>query len=229
MSNITSQSLKLKRADGKIVDAVFYDNSDINTVKILDIKTLKFEGKKTKDITKDDIRKVVFKGEDKLYLQNKKSKMVAGLSKKHLGKIISTVFTKDKDGKYGYLKKEIVSNVDTIFFLAIPILKHSELKKLMLYDCQIIHRFALPLKIGGLIFFVMITIKERTDSKNIIIDKFTIYDLYSEAQENEKSSDSPSTVSLENNSMTTRSHYRMITYSINDLIEFVKFSITKIQ
>ncbi len=225
MSNITNQPLKLKRADGKIVDAVFYDNSDINTVKILDIKTLKFEGKKTKDITKLDIRNAVFKGKDKLYLQNNKSRIVAGLSKKHLAKIISTVFTKDKEGKYGYLKKEIISNVDTIFFLAIPILKHSELKKQALYNNQIICRYALPLKIGGFIFLVMITVKERLDYEEMSIDEFTVYDLYSELEQNKNPLDSPSTVSKR----TFRSHYQADTYSINDLIEFVKFSITKIQ
>ncbi len=50
------------------------------------------------------------------------------------------------------------------------ILKHAELKKEVLYDCQIIHRFAIPLKIGGLEFLTMITVKERTDSKDTIID-----------------------------------------------------------
>lgn len=203
---------------------------------------------KTKDITKSDIRNAVFKGEEKLYLQNNKSKIVAGLSKKHLNKIISTIFTKDTKGKYGYLKKEIISNVDTIFYAAIPILKHPELKKPLLYDTQIIHRLALPLKIGGLTFFVMITVKERTDFEDIQIDEFTIYDLYSEAMLNKKSPDSssaasvgnnpmttrsqyqvtnnkpfgsPSTASVGNNPMTFRSHYRMATYSINDLVEFV--------
>ena len=58
----------------------------------------------------------------------------------NLNKIISTVFTKDTEGKYGYLKKEIVSNVDTIFYAAIPILKHPEIKKQALYHNQIIHR-----------------------------------------------------------------------------------------
>ena len=87
----------------------------------------------------------VLKGEEKILLQNKHSNMVAGLSKKHLNKIISTVFTKDTEGKYGYLKKEIISNVDAIFFAAVPILKHPELKKTMLYDCQIIHRLALQI------------------------------------------------------------------------------------
>ena len=124
MSNIQTEPSALKRKDGKIVTASFYNNFDIENVEILDIKHLKYEGKKTKYITKSDIRDVVFKGEEKLYLQNNKSKIVAGLSKKHLNKIISTVFTKDTKGKYGYLKKEIVSNVDTIFYAAIPILKH---------------------------------------------------------------------------------------------------------
>lgn len=225
MSNISLEPMKLTRADGKSVDVAFYNNFDIENVDILDIKHLKFEGKKTKDITKSDIRDVVFKGEEKLYLQNKKSKIVAGLSKKHLNKIISTVFTKDTEGKYGYLKKEIVSNVDTIFYAAIPILKHPEIKKQALYHNQIIHRMAIPLKIGGLTFLVMITVKERIDYKEMSIDEFSIYDLYSEAQENEKPFGSPSTVSKR----TFRSHYQMVTYSINDLIDFVKCSMTKIQ
>ncbi len=75
----------------------------------------------------------------------------------------------------------------------------------------------------------MITIKERTDYKETTLDEFDIYDLFSEIQENKKSFDSPSTVSVEKIPMTTRSHYRMINYSMNDLIEFVKSSMTKIQ
>ena len=161
------QSLKLTRRDGKIIDVVYYNNANIDEVEILDIKKLKFEGMKTKDIKKANIQDAIFNGKEKVYLQNKISKIVAGLSKKHLNKIISTVFTKDTEGKYGYLKKEIISNVDTIFFAAVPILMHPELKKVTIYDCQIIHRLALPLKIGGLLFLVMITVKERTDYKNI--------------------------------------------------------------
>ncbi len=222
MTNILNQLLKLKRADGKIVDAIFYDNSDFDTVDILDIKTLKFEGKKTKDITKLDIRNAVFKGEDKLYLQNNKSKIIAGLSKKHLGKIISTIFTRDIESRHTYLKKEIISNLNTIFYKATPILKHPELKTQALYNNQIIHRFALPLKIGELIFCVMITVKERTDYKEMSIDEFTVYDLYSE---NKKPLGSSSTVSKR----TFRSQYQMATYSLTDLVEFVKYSITKIQ
>ena len=220
------RKLKLTRKDGQIVDVIFYDNLGINEVEILDIKKLKFEGMKTKDIKKNHIQGAIFNGKEKVYLQNKISKIVAGLSKKHLNKIISTVFTKDTEGKYGYLKKEIISNVDTIFFAAVPILMHPELKKVTIYDCQNIHRFALPLKIGGLLFLVMITVKERTDYKNIQLDEFAIYDLYSEAVENEKSSDSPSTVSA-SYPVTTRSHYRMITYSIDDLTEFVNLCVKK--
>ena len=221
MDNLISKQLKLKRADGKIVDAIYYDNSDINKVEILDIKNLNFEGMKTKDIKKSQIHNAVLKGEEKIYLQNKKSKIVAGLSKKHLNKIISTIFTKDTEGKYGYLKKEIVSNVDTIFYIAIPILTHPELKTQALYNNQIIHRMALPLKIGGLNFFVMITVKERTDYKEMSIDEFAIYDLYSEVKSNKKPSGSPSTVSKR----TFRSHYRMGTYSINDLTDFVNTNV----
>ncbi|MBO6181524.1 hypothetical protein J6O86_07550 [bacterium] len=225
MNRIVLEPIKLKRADGKVVDATYYNNFDIDEVEILDIKNLKFEGMKTKDIKKSQIHNAVLKGEDKVYLQNNKSKIVAGLSKKHLNKIISTVFTKDKEGKYSYLKKEIISNVDVIFYAAIPILKHPELKKPLLYNTQIIHRFAIPLKIGGLSFLVMITIKERTDFQEIQIDEFTIYDMYSEPQENEKSFGSPSTASARINPVTFRSHYRMTNYSINDLTEFVKINV----
>ena len=229
MSNISLEPMKLTRADGKSVDVAFYNNFDIENVEILDIKHLKFVGKKTKDITKSDIRDVVFKGEEKLYLQNKKSKIVAGLSNKNIGKIISTIFTRDVESRHAYLKKEIISNVDTIFYAAIPILKHPELKKPLLYDTQTIHRLALPLKIGGLVFLVMITVKERTDFKDILIDEFTIYDLYSKAAENEKPSDSSSTASARINPVTFRGQYQTVTYSINDLIDFVKCSMTKIQ
>ena len=140
----------------------------------------------------------------------------------NLGKIISTVFTKDTAGKYSYLKKEIISNVDTIFYAAVPILKHSELKKPLLFDTQIIHRLSLPLKIGGLIFFVMITVKERTDFKDILIDEFAIYDMYSEIIRNKKPLDSPSTASGEINPLTFRGHYQMDIISMNDLTDFVK-------
>lgn len=252
MSNITLQPFKLIRKDGKIVDVEFYNNPNINNIDILDIKKLKFEGTAVKDIKKSDIHNAVLKGENKLYIQNKYSKMIAGLSKKHLNKIISTVFTKDTEGKYSYLKKEIVANVDLIFYAALPILKHSELKKQALYHNQIIHRLALPLKIGGLVFFVMITVKERIDSKEMQIDEFSIYDLYSEPKEKQNSLESSSTSSVENNPINTsnqykmnnkkssgspstvsirtfRSHYQMTNYSINDLYEFVKCSITKVQ
>ena len=252
MSNIAIKPFELYRKDGKIINVELYNFTCINDVAILDIKQLKFEGIAAKDIKKSDIHNAVLKDKNKLYFQNKYSKMVAGLSKKHLNKIISTVFTKDTQGKFSYLKKEIVANVDLIFYAAVPILKHAELKKEVLYDYQIIHRFAVPLKIGGLEFLTMITVKERTDSKDTIIDEFAIYDLYSEVQNNKnsldspstvsirtfrsqyqvnnkKSSDSPSTVSVGNTPMTTRSHYQMTNHSIYDLFNFVKCSITKLQ
>ena len=124
----TSKSLKLTRKDGKVVDVIFYNNAGIDNVEILDIKKLKFEGMKTKDIKKSLIRDVVFKSDEKLYLQNKTSNIIALLPRKHLTKIISTVFRRDIESRYSYLKKEIISNVDTIFYNAIPILKHPELK-----------------------------------------------------------------------------------------------------
>ena len=47
MGNIILEPMKLKRKDGKTVDVSFYNNFDIDEVEILDIKQLKFEGKKT--------------------------------------------------------------------------------------------------------------------------------------------------------------------------------------
>lgn len=229
MKEIILKPFDLIRKDGKIINAEIYNIANINDIETLAIKNLKFEGIPAKDIKKSDIHNAVLKDKNKLYLQNKYSKIVAGLSKKHLNKIISTVFTKDTQGKFSYLKKEIIANVDVIFYAAVPILKHAELKKEVLYDCQIIHRFAVPLKIGGLEFLTMVTVKERTDSKDTIIDEFAIYDLYSEAHFNKKSSGSPSTVSVGSIPMTTRSHYQMTNYSIYDLFNFVKGSITKLQ
>ena len=55
MSSIVYEPLKLMRKDGKIVDAVYYNNADIENVEILNIKELKFEGKAVKDIKKADI------------------------------------------------------------------------------------------------------------------------------------------------------------------------------
>ena len=50
MSSIVYEPLKLMRKDGKMVDAVYYNNADIEFVEILNIKELKFEGKSVKDI-----------------------------------------------------------------------------------------------------------------------------------------------------------------------------------
>ena len=225
----TLKSLKLTRKDGKVVDVIFYNNVGIENVEILDIKQLKFEGMKTKDIKKALIHNEVLKGEDKIYFQNKNSKMIAGLSKRHVNKIIiSTIFTRDIESRHAYLKKELISNVGLIFYSAIPILKHPELKKTLLYDTQIIHRFALPIKIGGFIFFAIITVKERIDFKDVEIDEFTIYDLHSEVQQNKKSLDSSSKASV-GEPMTFLSHYQVITYSINDLRAFVNRSITNFE
>lgn len=75
MSNVILEPIKLTRRDGKVVDATYYNNFDIDEVEILDIKNLKFEGMKTKDIKKSQIHNAVLKGEEKIYLQNKKSKI----------------------------------------------------------------------------------------------------------------------------------------------------------
>lgn len=230
MKNSTLKQLTLKRKDGKLVDAEFYANVDSELVEVLDIKKLHFAGMPVKDIKKSDIHDVVLRGGNKLYFQNKYSRIVAGLSKRHLNKIISTIFTRDIKSRHAYLKKELISNVDEIFYAAIPILKHPELKKEVLFDCQIIHRFAVPLRVGELVFLAMITVKERVDFKNLEIDEFSIYDLYSEIfPTNKKSSDSSSMVSAGITPVTSHSHYRMINLSITDLCEFVKCSITKIQ
>ena len=89
-----------------------------------------------------------------------------------------------------------------------------------------VHRLALPLKIGGVLFLVMITVKERTDFQEKSIDEFAIYDLYSETQKNKNPLDSSSTASVGNYPMTTRSQYQMDTFSINDLIDFVNRNVT---
>lgn len=50
MGSIVCEPLKLMRKDGKMVDAVYYNNADIENVEILNIKELKFVGKAVKDI-----------------------------------------------------------------------------------------------------------------------------------------------------------------------------------
>ena len=66
MSSIVYEPLKLMRKDGKIVDAVYYNNADIENVEILNIKELKFEGKAVKDIKKADIPKIAIEYVDYL-------------------------------------------------------------------------------------------------------------------------------------------------------------------
>ena len=72
----------------------------------------------------------------------------------------------------------------------------------------------------------MITVKERTDFDETQIDEFTIYDLYSEALQNEKSPDSSSKASA-GNPVTFLSQYQVITYSVTDLTEFVNLCVKK--
>lgn len=102
----------------------------------------------------------------------------------------------------------------------------------------------------NLVFFVMITVKERIDSKEMQIDEFSIYDFYSEPKEKQNSLDNSSKSSVENNPIITssqykvnnkkssgspstvsirtfRSHYQMTNYSINDLYGFVSAVLQK--
>ena len=92
-----------------------------------------------------------------------------------MNKIISTIFTCDIKNRYAYIKKELISNVDTIFYKLIPILRLKEIKRPLLFNT---HRFTISIKIGGLFFLAMIIAKERLDSKEVKIDEFSIYDLY---------------------------------------------------
>jgi hypothetical protein len=64
----TLKSFKLQRNDGKIVEPVFYEKNIDEVVEILNIKNLKFEGKDASNISKSDIRNVVFKAQDKYFL-----------------------------------------------------------------------------------------------------------------------------------------------------------------
>lgn len=75
---------------------------------------LKFEGKAVNDIKKADIHKAFLKNEDKIYVQNNKTKMVAGLLKKHLNKIISTIFTCNIESRYAF-RMFFVCNIKTSF------------------------------------------------------------------------------------------------------------------
>ena len=74
----------------------------------------KFEGKAVNDIKKADIHNAFLKNEDKIYVQNNKTKMVAGLSKKPLNKIISTIFTRDIESRYA-LRMFFICNIKTSF------------------------------------------------------------------------------------------------------------------
>lgn len=59
----------------------------------------------------------------------------------------------------------------------------------MLSDTQIIHIFAVHIKIGGLFLLAMITVKERLDYKEVMIDEFSLYDLYSKHNDIENNCD----------------------------------------
>ena len=71
----------------------------------------------------------------------------------------------------------------------------------------------MPLKIGSIVFLVMITVKERIDYKEMAIDEFTVYDLYSENTNIKKPFGSSSTVS----ERTFRSQCQTNIISMNNL------------
>ena len=180
INNKEESNNQLLRKDGKSIDIEYYNNDDIEIINSLNIRKLNFANKNfPKDIKKADINKTVFKELNKVNIKNSKSNITATLSKSSLKKIISTVFDSKKENSVTRLEKEIISNIETIFENAVPILKHKELKNEHLYDKQIIHRFALPIQIGNNNFLTMITVKERVDFNEAKIDEFQIYDLRS--------------------------------------------------
>ena len=71
MNNLRLKPFKLQRKDGKIVDVILYDFTNIADVEVLDIKELKFAGIRVKDIKKSDIHSEVLKDKSKSYFQNK--------------------------------------------------------------------------------------------------------------------------------------------------------------
>ena len=216
---------QLSRKDGNNVNVEYYDNSDIEEVKPLNIRNLKFKNvQNVKEIKKTDIKNAVFGTKEKILIQNKKSKINAVLTLNNLKKIISSVFSSDKQNTHARLEKEIISNVETIFENAIPILKHNELKNENLYDTQIIHRFALPVKIGGNNFLTMITVKERKDFKEMAIDEFAIYDLNSKITYKKMFDRSSMSEDLKKSG---QSRSQTSNISMTDILDFVNSNLDK--
>lgn len=216
---------QLSRKDGNNVIVEYYDNSDIEEVKPLNIRNLKFKNvQNVKEIKKTDIKNAVFGTKEKILIQNKKSKINAVLTLNNLKKIISSVFSSDKQNTHARLEKEIISNVETIFENAIPILKHNELKNENLYDTQIIHRFALPVKIGGNNFLTMITVKERKDFKEMAIDEFAIYDLNSKITYKKMFDRSSMSEDLKKSG---QSRSQTSNISMTDILDFVNSNLDK--
>lgn len=208
---------QLQRKDGGIVDVEYYNNSDIKNVKPLNIRKLKFANvQNAKEIKKSDIKNNILNDKNTINIKNKKTNINAVLTKSSIDKMFSDLF---KTKGYEHLRKEIIVNVETIFENAIPVLKHNELKNENLYDKQIIHRFALPVQIGGNNFLTMITVKERTDNKERQIDEFTIYNLISQ---NKRELDSSS-----QGANAATSHNQTLKYSMTDIIDFVNSNLNK--
>lgn len=215
-NNIKEQ---LQRKDGKIIDVEYYDNSDIQDVAPLNIRKLKFENiKDVKDIKHRNIKDLIFNNKNKISIKNNRSEINAALSSRNVDEMLNSIFKERNSDKNLYrLKKEIIANIETIFENAIPVLKHAELKNENLFDKQVIHRFALPIKIGNNNFLTMITVKERTDFKEAKIDEFSIYDLNSQKDE----------MVARNWQDKNLNHIGNHTYSMNDITDFVNSNLDK--
>ena len=206
----------LYRKDNKIVDITYFDIVEEKYVKCFAIKNLNFQNfKNTKEITKENIILQIYKNETKLLLRNKIMGINANLSKNNIRKMISTIFDKSEYNNVDFrVKKELVSNIIDIFYNAIPICKHPELKNEKLFDKQMIYRFALPVNILSNIYFIMITAKGKEE--NLSISNMSIYDFKTKKV-------------LDRKPYTSErcTHSQEPDYIINDLIEFVNSNLKK--
>ena len=205
----------LYRKDNKIVSVTYFDNANNEYVECFVIERLNFENyKNTKDIKKDNIIAEIYKNERMLLLHNKYIKVDANLSKNNIRKMISTIFDKTENNVDYRIQKELISNIASIFYNAIPICTHPELKNEKLFDKQVIYRFALPVKILLEDYFIMITAKGKEE--NINITNISIYDFKTKKALDRK----PYTP-------TRCTHSQEHTYMLNDLTEFVNSNLEK--
>jgi len=203
------------RKDNKIVDITYFDNIKDKYVECFVIKRLNFENyKNTKDITKFDIISQIYKKETKLLLYNKFVSVNAELSKNNIRKMISTIFEKTGNNVDYRVQKELISNIKEIFYNAVPICKHPELKNEKLFKEQTIYRFALPVKILSEDYYIMITAKGKETDINIT--NISIYDFRTKK-------------ALDRKPYTSErcTHSQERTCMINDLTGFVNSNLEK--